>query len=282
MRKYLNERDTINSILLDSRHPLKTNSVWILVEGESDLKIFRKLLNHKNVEVNIAYGNTGLDCSIKELSAKINRVAGIRDADFMHLDGISEKASNIFLTDYHDVEIMMIASDATLSSIMNEYCSRTIPNIQEFRLKIMSSIKFLGTLRWYNNKWICKFNFEGLGLGKIYDGQRMLLDREACINEINKRSSSKTQDALLNKIEELSNATDDLLNLCNGHDLTHSIAIYCNAQNKKGVSGETIERGLRIAYSVAEFQKTVLWKSLRNWFCKYGISLDESERNNNV
>ena len=99
MRKHLDENDTIGDIRLKRHHPMETDTVWVLLEGDSDVRLYRKLIDSHNVEVKQAYssGGSGL-ASLKKVLKVLreddqnDRVVGIRDADFLHLNNKKENA----------------------------------------------------------------------------------------------------------------------------------------------------------------------------------------------
>lgn len=271
MREYLDENDTIGDIRLKRHHPMETDTVWVLLEGDSDVRLYRKLINGNNVEVQQAYysdgsGLTALKKVLKTLREddQNDRVIGIRDADFLHLNNKKENTSCLFVTDYHDMEMMTIASDKTFKSIVAEHCSNCLSDYQKLRQDILQSIKFLGGIRWYNERNACGYKFKGLGFRKYYNSETLELDQQKCVEDINQRSPNKTQDAGITEVNKIIDKVNDLLNLCNGHDFTKAFALHAT-MNYRQVSHENIESGLRQAYDSAEFEKTVLYKSLKIW-----------------
>jgi uncharacterized protein DUF4435 len=271
VREYLDENDTIGDIRLKRHHPMETDTVWVLLEGDSDVRLYRKLIDGNNVEVKQAYcsGGNGLTVLKKVLKTlreddQNDRVIGIRDADFLHLNNKKENASYLFVTDCHDMEMMTIASDKAFKSIIAEHCGDCLPDYQKLRQDILRSIKFLGGIRWYNEKNACKYNFDGLGFGKYYNSETLELDQQKCVEDINQRSSNKTQDAEITEVNKIIDKVNDLLNLCNGHDFTKAFALHAT-MNYRQVSHASIESGLRQAYGSAEFEKTVLYESLKVW-----------------
>jgi len=103
MKDHLNKEDVLDSIRLQLRHPSGVDKIWIIVEGETDHKLFSRLIHGRHVEIEISHGGlNSLLQSVSELLKETDRILGIRDADFLHLVGKQESAENIFLTDFHD------------------------------------------------------------------------------------------------------------------------------------------------------------------------------------
>jgi len=271
VRQYLDENDTIGTIRLEVGHPAESKTVWILLEGDSDLRLYRKLIDGNNAEVRQVYysGSSGLTALKKALKVlreddQIDRVIGIRDADFLHLNDEEENTSCLFITDYHDIEMMTIASDSTFEAVVAEYCGNRLHDYPELRDSILKSIRFIGGIRWYNDKHSCGYNFKGLGFGKYYDSEELELKQQECVDDINERSPGKTGDAEVAAVNGMIATVDDLLNLCNGHDFTKAFALFVTA-NYVQVPYKNIESGFRLAYDSAEFERTLLYESLKDW-----------------
>lgn len=110
MRDHLKKQDVVTSIRLQLRHPSSTNKIWIIVGGATYQKLFSKLINACDVKIEISHG--GLSSFLQFVSELLNetdRIPGIRDGDFLHLEGKRETPKNIFITDFHDTEIMIIS-----------------------------------------------------------------------------------------------------------------------------------------------------------------------------
>ena len=272
MRNYLDETDVVNSIRLQLRHRSNANKVWIIVEGETDQKLFSKLINGEQVKFEISHGGLqSLLEAVSELLEETNRILGIRDADFLHLEGKEETAENIFLTDFHDAEMMIISCDDAYHQVFAEYFSKE-KQPQLFREAILKSIAFIGGLRWINdnNSNSLEFNFKGLGFGNFYDGKTTYLNEEICLNEVMTRSPNKKKTVSRNDVILKIQNISDFLNLCNGHDFLKAFASCVSSRSrstrsKKGVNHEDIGKAFRIAYRFEDFQKTNLYQKLKEW-----------------
>ncbi|VFN07262.1 MAG: Protein of unknown function (DUF4435) [Candidatus Kentron sp. G] len=140
----------------------------MIVEGADDQKLFGKLLDGPHVQIEPSHaGLTGVLAIVKALRPETGRVIGIRDADFLHLEGKAEEAEQIFVTDCHDAEMMIAACEPAYRQVAGEYLGeerrRAFP-----REKILASIAFIGGLRWLNHTDDLQLNFDRLGLGDWY------------------------------------------------------------------------------------------------------------------
>ena len=203
--------------------------------------------------------------AVETLAKETKQVIGIRDADFLHLENKSESVPFLYLTDYHDAELMMIASDKTLASFIAEYLDINTYQPNVLREKIIASIVPLGYIRWYNHQKDGKLNFKGLALSKFYDSESFSIQIKVCIQEIHSKSPNRSIDVEVDTIRSLKADGIDSLQLCNGHDFEKALALFVTGQSGKGVREKEIGRALRLSYTKEEFQKTALFEVLREW-----------------
>ena len=113
-RQEVTYQEKLNQIRMDLNHPNTQGKVFVLVEGESDIRLYRKLFNDAICKVEIVPGgNVKLESCVADISSSYPLAIGIRDADFIHLSSEAYNKVNMFLTDYHDIEMTMIADEDT-------------------------------------------------------------------------------------------------------------------------------------------------------------------------
>ncbi len=257
MRKNLNENDTIGSIRLQLNHPDPQKIKFIcIVEGIDDIKLFRKFFN-RNIQLEeISGGCKNLENELIEYNKKSDRVFGIRDADFMHINKI-EPIQNLFLSDYHDIEMQMIKSDEVWTAVVSEFINKEIDRFDDFRDYILKLLIFLSLIRLWNDVNNNELNFNGLGIGDFFDSKKLSINNERCIENINNRSPNKKTNLLMEDITSMQSNEYDLFQLINGHDFIKIIELIAVKKN--------IASSLRTAYSFTEFQKSKLYTYLDNW-----------------
>ena len=274
MKQYLNEHDIINSIRLELRHPSGKNHIWVLVEGETDQRLFSRLIDAPSARIEIAHGGIGkLRVAVDILIKETNQVLGIRDADFLNLNRRSEPILNLFITDYHDVEMMIVSCDDSFRPLIAEYLNERLSDFSILRKEILQSISFLAGIRWLNDQKNLEFNFEGLGLGAFYEDEQKQINKENCIKNIHERSKNRNRNMDEDEINLLIEEIVDYYNLCNGHDFIKALALHITFVRKKGIKDSTLAESLRISYRKEDFCKTNLFSSLRNWENSTGFNL---------
>nr|VFK50361.1 MAG: Protein of unknown function (DUF4435) [Candidatus Kentron sp. TUN]VFK51530.1 MAG: Protein of unknown function (DUF4435) [Candidatus Kentron sp. TUN]VFK55992.1 MAG: Protein of unknown function (DUF4435) [Candidatus Kentron sp. TUN] len=294
MRKHLNWTDIANEIRLELKNKYSTNKIWVIVEGIPDQRLFSNLIDGNQVEVYFSYsGLNGVLEIVSELSEETNHILGIRDADFLHLEGKTEIPENIFLTDYHDIEMMMISCDEVYRGVESQHLTRkkededsaghgkfVFPHkALSSRKIILNAISFMGGLRWINNTENLGLNFDDLGLGKFYDWNVHenipVIQEDKYLNMIMQRSDSKKGRVSREEINLKRKNMSDLLNLCNGHDFLKVFAISASHSSKKGMNEDDIGKAFGSAYRFEDFQKTNLYKKLQEWSNSRSLPLFE-------
>jgi hypothetical protein len=180
MREQITPDRIANSIrLLRSDH----EGVFLIVESPSDKLIYERLVNKQEVRITIASGKNN---AIKALSIleKENfcRVVAVIDADFSRIEQQIPDINNLFLTDEHDLEMMLIKSaafDKLLKERGSEEKIASFPkDIRETLLKLGQEI---GKLRLLSLRNKLDLKFEGLNFSKFIDKEKLSINIDELI-----------------------------------------------------------------------------------------------------
>lgn len=256
-------------------HPVNDGKVCVVVEGEDDIGLYGKFLN-ENLMFFYPTGNCIYILPIIDgLSTFSNRLIGIKDADFDHLRGVSYAEPNLFLTDCHDCETMMLKT-AAVEDLIYEYTHQRLPNIVN---DVFKALEWYSYLQYYNTVKIVAVNndgirFKGLNMDKIYNGIDVI-SCSACLNSVREHGNNSALSYFPSE-EELQtfrnqNSITDFYNLHRGHDVMHCMAIVIrrNAFHKK-IGNSDVARALRISYQFEDFQSTILYRKLDAWMTNTG------------
>ena len=273
----VSEKETIKitEFRIVLNHIKKDNSkVLILVEGNTDIKFFRKIFNTDHSIVKELNGKDKIKNILNTLLSDFNNVFGIRDLDFDKLESYPN-SKNLFLTDYHDFEIEMIES-ISFTDIVNENSNDECHANYLVNLKdnIYSIALIIGYLRWFNEKTYKAASshillFDGLKFEdfiKLNNCQLELIndvfyDKLLVHSKTKNPTLSLTKEDIVNKIDELKRISSDKLQICCGHDLTEIISIALN----KRINRKNIESHLRVSYKFDYFKNTQLYKKIKEW-----------------
>jgi 5S rRNA maturation endonuclease (ribonuclease M5) len=270
MREQITPDRIANSIrLLRSDH----EGVFLIVEGHSDKLIYERLVNKQEVRITIASGKNN---AIKALSIleKENfcRVFAVIDADFSRIEQQIPDSNNLFLTDEHDLEMMLIKS-AAFDKLLKERGSEEkiaafSKDIRETLLKLGQEI---GKLRLLSLRNKLDLKFEGLKFGKFIDKEKLSINIDELIRSIKNHSQKLSLDEqqIKQDLSVISDENHDPWQLCCGHDFISILAIalwkVLGTRNANDVKKEDLERELRLAYELSYFYQTQIYQLMVNW-----------------
>ena len=266
----------VSDIRLRLCHPMAVGKVWLLVEGKTDSRVYQKMFSD-NVVIIPTSGIYTLLAVLDTIEKETNQVIAIRDADFFHLENEQEKLpDHLFMTDCHDIEMMMIACDEAFCSVLTTHTGMSRKDAIAMRRTILSSIAFLGGIRWINSVFGLKLYLEKLPVSSnsFYDGKTMTLDDEKCVSLVNIRSKDKTREINTREIHQKIAGISDLYNLCQGHDAMRALAdnvtfLRHGLQEGPVHHDRDIAKGFIQAYRFSDFQQTRLFRNLLAWTKKY-------------
>lgn len=267
-------------IRLSMTHPINVNKVFILLEGSTDIKLFRKFFAKEYTDT------TGLDGKEKVVEALeklisegYTKIIGIKDADF---DNILTRPNidNLFITDLHDMEIQMINS-SSLDSLVAEYGSSDI-NTLDIKTQVYDSALIIGYARLFNEKKKLEYGERDLSFDSLtfqnfiaINSKELILDKNKFFLELIDESKKRkptiqiTNEELESEINNLKAQFTDKYQICSGHDVTKLIGFIL----LKNPNGNEIEKSLRLSYPFEDFKNTQLYKDLLAWQNLNGISL---------
>jgi hypothetical protein len=264
--KARNYQGIVNAVLIYLRSPATSDQTAILVEGSDDAKIYRKFLNQNMTRIFVCIGKGNLQKALSNLLIETERVVGIRDADFSHLEQIRPETPNLFFTDYHDMEMTILSFEEARRALFSEYYDGDNFNkIDSVWDSIIKQASFAGYLRWFNEKNEYKIMFDGLFYRTDCEGDR----EQVLLDQLNKQSPDTKKPLAKEMINDfiMANKTDDVFNLCNGHDV---IALLVRTFK---INEKQLGTALRLSFHQGQFIKTDLYQELLSWQNRHGIAV---------
>jgi 5S rRNA maturation endonuclease (ribonuclease M5) len=248
--------------------------VFLIVEGHSDKLIYERLVNKQEVRVTIASGknNAIKALSILEKEDNFRRVVAVIDADFSRIEQQIPHSNNLFLTDEHDLEMMLIKS-AAFDKLLKERGSEEkikafTEDIRETLLKLGQEI---GKLRWLSLRNKLDLKFEGLKFKNFIDKENLSINIDELIRSVknNSKKPSLDEQQIKQDLSVISDENHDPWQLCCGHDFISILAIalckVLGTWNANDVKTEVLERELRLAYELSYFYQTQIYQLMVNW-----------------
>lgn len=268
-RQDITYQDKLNELRLDILHPNNKGIVFVLLEGESDIRFFRKLFDLSNCKVEtIPGGKFKLEECVEKLVIIYPLIIGIRDADFIHMGATIYNKTNVFLTDYHDMEMILISEDEIFSSILFEYTDLPKDKHSETRNNIMFSIEQISFLKWLNEKENLEYKFDA-GFQDLISFVNLKIDFAQYFTRVLSQSpNAKITDTTIiqDKIRILKETTPDPLQLCNGHDFMKALSQFIKqVGNGDIVKYEHIASSCRMIFVFNHYRRTKLYLNTKKW-----------------
>lgn len=270
-------------------HEDSEGKVFILIEGTDDEKIYRHFLNEQKVifyvTKNCLYVVELLRI-FKTNPLHKNKIIGIKDADFDHMLHRSyPDLENLFLTDFHDIEMTILSvSEEFESSLKAECCLQTTTPLVE---KVAKDLKSLSYLRLYNEVTVADkelegvkldgINFNGITYSAFYDGENAIT-WEQCLEHVKSTcNNSRLEHYPTTEMIKLfadSYIDPDLKQLTRGHDLVFALQVRLQKLNRKNSLGyKELCLILRTTCSRERFERTDLYHQLNEWMGQQGLYL---------
>lgn len=265
--------DIYNELIMS--HSLKEDITHVLVEGDSDNNFYNKFRDRKRTTFYPVCGKQLVIDTVKKLHRRKN-VIGIADSDFDKLFSIQYDNKNLFFTDTHDIETLIINSPS-LDYVLIEFADEILLNDfesfhgKDIRKILCESGSILGTLRLVLKKSEINVSMKDLPYEKFLDFNSLMIDTEKLVKAIFERSNKKNPDIfrIINNLNNELNCNYLCWDVCKGHELVELLLL--GIQNVFGKpyhrrdNRQKLEEALRIAYNESHFKKTHLCRSIKKW-----------------
>lgn len=273
------------------------NGFYLIVEGPKDFKLYNKFFD-KSWRIKESFGCEKVKEVLEILNLrKFSKKIGIIDSDFNHILNTKTNIDGLFYTDYHDLEVMIIKTNA-LDTMINVFCkSERIEAFIKVKKESIREVIFelameIGYLKLTNKIFDLGLVFkpqnpEGNQIKYkefISDRTLMFLGVNRLVQSLINYSTNRTdkkldKELILKKYSEIRKNPYDINHLVNGHDLTNILYILIKkvlrSTTKMLNDFNCIEDSLILSYERSEFQKTSLYKELLDWSKGNSISIGE-------
>ncbi len=265
--------------------------VWVLVEGDTDARFYSGFFNEKVCYIYPVYEKKVAVEVIQIInSSKVPGVIAIVDADYDTL-GNSLNIPNLFFTDTHDIETLILKSPA-LEKTLKEYLpGNRLKKVQalaeDVRQALIEVGIFIGYLRWLSGKMGWNLSFKEMPLERFIDQNNIALDRIEVVrySMAGKRGSVLSPDEIQQRVETEMMEQHDPWLICQGHDLVHILAIVLPEILKQYIGRDRrirplyheIDRRLRLAYEPAFFTRTKLYCAIVLWERSHSVCILKEE-----
>jgi hypothetical protein len=225
MEEFITASRTANAIMQNTTF----QGVYLLLEGKKDKQFYNRIIDSNKVKLKTTSGKENLREVIKILNSRsFKRHLGIQDADFSRLTDNDVNITNLFMTDDHDLEMMIIRTSA-FDEVIQHFCDED--KIKDFTRKINTTIKakvfelsidvaYLKSINGKHlkySKFMCNKKFKSLGQNSLI---------ETCYNySLGKCRETQNKEIIMEKFNMEKKTQHDIYQLLNGHDVSNILFI---------------------------------------------------------
>jgi hypothetical protein len=251
--------------------------VFLIVEGVGDKRIYGLVIDHEACKIEVAYGRDNVLGAISILnSGSFSGVLGIVDADADRLAAEIPLQENVFWTDLHDLECMILNSRA-FDRVLDEFgTEERIAKFTEKRSPLVArelavSAVPVGCLRLLSIRDGLALKFEGITFSRFVKTPEIQIDVSKLVREVTNNSQKHhlNQQEIAGAVVHAMQQNHDPWQISCGHDIVELLSLalrktFC-AESSGEVAPERLERSLRLAYSAADLRNTRLFRAVRQW-----------------
>lgn len=273
MKHYLTAHDIANTVRMTrTLH----KGAFLIVEGDTDARVYKRFVDEADCKVIPAHNKDNAIDVLKILeNESLEGILVIVDADFWHLEGIKANSENLFLTDTHDLETMIISSSEVREKILSECGSTNKMNQLRHPVihLVLEATLPIGLFRWIASSSMdnLPLKFRDLPFENFVEIPKLKVNINKLLEEVKANSEEPEIDekSIKNKIKSLKKENHDPWQVCSGHDMVQILAIglrsvFGNRKMSK-LTADILEQMLRVAYEYSHFQLTQLYQSIENW-----------------
>ncbi len=246
---------------------------FLVVEGRDDRLFMEGFICRAACRIMVVQGKQNV-CEVVRIldNDNFDGVLGLVEADFDRIEGVPARGPNIVMPEYHDLETMLLCSQA-LDRILVEFGSQD--KIDDFGENVLDALISralpAGYLRLHSARNSLNLRFDGMAYSAWVDRASFEARTDRLINEAKNRSQRQnlSSNALETAIRQLENAGFHPREVCNGADLIEilSIGLRSKLGNKSPseVRADILRRSLRLTYTEQEFSMSNLGKDIASW-----------------
>lgn len=257
--------------------PAGIRTAWVVVEAEEDVAVYEKFMRRDSTVVKTSEDSSGrkgyanVEIIVHEIKEEkpTAHIMGIRDADYSRYEEGYTVPVNIFLTDYRDLEMMLLEAGSVKRAL-----EARIPEFEDVLDSCFPICRLFGYLRIYNEISNLKLRFHDLlktNLFWDYKNHALIEGWEKqCIDMFVSLVENRcTYDDVNAFIKTKRLYQENSYDICRGHDVLRLLSLSLIHEHIYSV--KNIMTIMIASYSSGDFKTTRLYASIQAWQVKEGV-----------
>lgn len=247
----------------------------VLVEGGSDSRLLERFVDKMRCEIEVAFGKTNVIEALDLLEDEgFEGVLAIVDADFDRILGVTYSLVNLFLTDVHDLDLMIFMSNALDRYVRehqkeNKFSINFQGDINTLRARVLYAAMPLALFKLCSLRKDLRLSFKSFRHDD-FTQLDLSTDENKVGGALLERSiAGVTIDKLMSWFIQERARDHDLLQVVNGHDVSAMLGISLRdllaSKRREQTWASEVESGLRLTYTEADFWDSQLYALLAGW-----------------
>ena len=268
-------QDKYQDIFQSLKNKKDYNKVLVLVEGPDDLFIYKILLDENKVVLDSSCseqeGCANVLAILRELNdhpiiikhQQLFHIA-ILDADFNRVLRKLQTDNNLFYTDAHDNEMMVIKSEHARASL-GYTLSLNDQETEEMFQNVLKDLELLTLFKWHNMESGLGANFKHMDMMNFTQEN---LNRDDFLFEIVNRKSKacvSSLDGLRDFVKSHYIDAHNVYDLTNGHDFVARLCYWMKQNKRRQISYDEMEETLQCQFTKKLFSQTDMCKNINRW-----------------
>lgn len=275
----LTPNSVVTRIEMIMGHTSFREKVMIVVEGADDKKVYGRFFDKDHVIVYPFGGCDNFELLLTSLNPQFgHQLAVIKDADFEHIMGYDYTFPNLFRTDVHDAEAMMM-TDAFYEVLSAEFLDGDDYLLSEM-MKVHEELLPLSWLKLTCRVKNRKIDFASFSVHKYYQGNNTV-DIAKCAEVLSVKPENIAEgvptQAEVNDVMTTYGGVSSM-QLNNGHDLCYGFAYKYKALkgSRKEISIDSLMKVLRTSFTMTQFSQTQLYSNIKDWAAQEKLNIFRS------
>ena len=250
-------------IILDWKSPKYHGKNIIVVEGKWDEIFFGQFCTDSTAILQSG-GCSQLVSIYKAIKVAIptNSIA-IKDSDFDRVNSSTISIPGFFYTDYHDCEMMVLASITAFDKTMREL---SLSITKDDLVVLFERLRHLSLLKWFcYSRPEMRPSFKGINICSL--DQETMSDIHKLADMAIEYTRKKGRDVSFNHSELTafceSHTSYDCFEVVNGHDMITLLLHHVNTICKQSYSRDYMTGVLYSNYSIEDFTSTCLYRDIK-------------------
>ena len=250
-------------IILSHKNVDTINRLLVLVEGDDDRDVYQAFFADNKVDIKDCWGCAAVSAVHETIKAEYKwKYISILDSDFKRIEGLPRHDKNMFYTDWHDSEILMVHFESVTKSVMNSVV-RQVPK-NDIKERLYYELHYVSLLKWFNIHRHLSYTFKDLDLAHESWGEQ-ISDATVIQHMVPSQNSPKAFPIKLYNKFKKEHPDPDFEQITNGHDFISRWSAILKNEYKKQYSDHAFRNLICSAFTTKYAAKTQLYADIKAW-----------------